>query len=317
MTLPSSGSISLSQADVELLNTSTTSIGMNNSLIRFLAGQTTANSAISMSQLRGSSYVIPSNAFFNTVGTYVYQLPETSGPTVKILSIGGGGGGGGGSARTAHNPRGPGGGGGSGEITYTTVTITPGQYIWITVGSGGAGGNACDGHYSPGTVGGGGSYSGVSINNPASSFSSTTATWLGLAYGGAGGDQGYDVDLGAICYGGAAGSGGVGTDVAGYAQTGGNAQYGVSVGGGTGGTGFSANVTVGNSHPYSQGTIGTGGIGNDTGGAGGTPYTLPTTGTVYGGGGGGGGSNNEFAGQGPGINGASGSQGAVFIWWGY
>jgi len=312
MTLPSTGSISISQADVETLQTPTTSISMNNSLIRFLANHQTANSAISMSQLYGSSYVVAAGALFTTVGSYLYQLPRTSGPTIKIVSIGGGGGGGGGSARTAHNPRGPGGGGGSGEITLATVTVTPGQYIWITVGSGGTGGGACDGHYSPGTSGGTGSYSGVSINNPASSFSLTAAAWISLAFGGLGGDQGYDVPFGAVCYGGAAGSGGVGTDIASYAQAGGNAQYGVTSGGGTGGQGFNITTTVGTEPTYSVGSSGSGGVGNDPGGS-----TYATTGTTYGAGGGGGGTNNEFAGEGPGINGAPGSQGAVFVWWGY
>lgn len=305
MTLPSSGPISLSQVNTELLiSPPTTTISMNQSGVRFLTGQTTPGTQDSMSQLLGKSYVIANNSGILTGGSS-YALPSTSGNTIKVLVIGGGGGGGGGSARTAHNPRGPGGGGGSGGMYYSTLSVTPGQTITFSIGGSGSGGGACDGGYNPGTSGGTGGQTSVSNG-------STTI----YANGGNGGDQGYDVAIGQVCPGGSAGSGN-GSSVS-IQQNGGNAQYGVTPGGGYGGEGIQINTTVGVGTPYSAGSRGVGGVGNDAGGGGGdSPNTPATTGTVYGAGGGGGGANNEFYGEGPGINGADGSNGALFIWWGY
>lgn len=53
MALPSSGSISLNQVNVELLATATRTIGMNNSEVRTLAG--IGSGQIAMSNLRGKS----------------------------------------------------------------------------------------------------------------------------------------------------------------------------------------------------------------------------------------------------------------------
>jgi hypothetical protein len=224
--------------------------------------------------------------------------------TMKVLAIAGGGGGGGGSQRTAHNPRGPGGGGGSGGAAYATISVTPGQQLIITVGAGGSGGNPCDGGYSPGTNGGNGSYSLIYYNGIQV-----------YVIGGNGGKQAYNYSIGSQVPGGTQGTVTTGTNVN-LGSDGGYGQYGVTQGGGSGGYGININTTIGANPVYTQGTQGLGGIGNDTGGAGGSSR-LATQGATYGGGGGGGGSNNEFFGEPGGDYACRGSDGAVFLWWGY
>jgi len=316
MTLPT-GSISLAQVNVELNRPANTPINLNDTLVRFLisesgiaTGSNVANTASSIHELQGKSYVIANNTGIITANGPI-KLPVTSGPSVKVLCVGGGGGGGGGSSRTSHSPCGPGGGGGSGEVTLTTISVTPGQYLYVTVGAAGAGGGARDGGYTPGSNPAGGS------NGTGSSVSVVNGGFpVALAGGGSAGIG--SQTIGAPAAGGAAGLGGTGSDVLGGVN-GQTAQYNITPGGGFGGNGCIIATTIGTSTPYSYGNIGVGGIGNDTGGAY-TPlptYTAATTGTGYGAGGAGGGTNNEFSGEGPGINGAPGSQGAVFIWWGY
>ena len=54
MALPSSGSISFSQVNVEILRSATAALSMNDATVRFVAGK--SSGAISMSDLRGKSY---------------------------------------------------------------------------------------------------------------------------------------------------------------------------------------------------------------------------------------------------------------------
>jgi hypothetical protein len=103
------------------------------------------------------------------------------------------------------------------------------------------------------------------------------------------------------------------------------------VGGSPGGKGYNLTTTL-NTTPYSLGSGGVGGIGNDYGGypSGGLPLSVghsgnpngpsaATSGATYGSGGGGGGKDDIYypnAGSSA-IDGAPGTHGAVFIWWDY
>ena len=165
MALPSSGSISLNQVNVELKKTATAAISMNDSAVRALAKKTSG--AISMSDLRGKSsevrFVNSTNrtqANIHTLmgkptaaGTYVFentaQIAASSrggwalqtgtfpaGSTLKIINRGhirGGGGNGGGTS---------GGTGGTALVLNfpTTIENTSGT-IWGGGGGGGSGFN--------------------------------------------------------------------------------------------------------------------------------------------------------------------------------
>lgn len=248
-------------------------------------------------------------------------LPHNVGDSINVLCIGAGGGGGGGSNRTAHNPKGPGGGGGSGEITITTLSASTfnlksfsNQTLYTLIGTGGTGGTACDGGYGAGADSGGGSVTGVSLS--VISVLNPIPQLIAYANGGNGGNGGYTNGKGGL-----PNFGGSGTDVVNFATAGGNAASSTA---GAGAAGFNIDVTVGKPNFYSVGYTGNPGVGN----SGVSPLDLitgaqipngsyATSGGPYGGGGGGGGTNNEFLGEVPGSNGASGANGAIFIWWGY
>ena len=75
------------------------------------------------------------NKIFATPGTYTWTVL----PGILLIQVAiiGGGGGGGGSTEVGNG--GGGGGGGSGGVVISTISVTPGETITITVGSGGAG----------------------------------------------------------------------------------------------------------------------------------------------------------------------------------
>jgi len=118
MTLQSSGTISLSNIDVEIGRSSTATINLNESTVRTLAG--VSSGAISLSNFYGKNY--------RSTQTF----------SIEFLLVAGGGGGGGkygsGSFITAS------GGGGGGGIQTSTQSINGNRVITITVGDGGAAG---------------------------------------------------------------------------------------------------------------------------------------------------------------------------------
>lgn len=179
MALPSSGSISLSQVNVELKKSATAAISMGDSAVRALAKKTSG--AISMSDLRGKSAEVKYTNTVNrtqasihalmgsptAVTTYIFENTATisaasrggwalqtgafpAGSTLRIINRGairGGGGNGGASGAV-------GGAGGSALVINFPATIdNTGGTIW---GGGGGGGSAASGVISAGGGGGGG-----------------------------------------------------------------------------------------------------------------------------------------------------------------
>ena len=143
MALPSSGAISLNQVNVEIGNSATATISMNDADVRTLFDD--ASGTISMSQGHGKSWWTPMAATGGTVttsGNYKIHTFTSSGTfTVTAVNSGGtvdslvvAGGGGGGSYI--------GGGGGAGGMRTSQKTLSAQGYT-ITVGAGG--GSRADG----------------------------------------------------------------------------------------------------------------------------------------------------------------------------
>ena len=343
MTLPSTGSaISLDQIQTEF--------GGSNpiSLNEYYGGTTNERSYYNGSSwaLIPTSGTISCNQFFSSaarraVGHDVYQSAQTYTPyyfgashsrTIGIIAIGAGGGGGGGSSRNWQYGVVQGGcGGGSGSVYGTTITVTPGQYLYVFVGGGGSAGGARDGPNTAGSNGGAGGYSGA--------LNSAQNTWYCLAYGGGGGQVATvnsGVNAGAV--GTAGGSGGVGTLIsAGSAgsqgpyttTTSGKSTTVATQGGGYGGTGFylssfvragtggnaSAGASINSSNSGANspgyGSFNWHGLSGTVAGVAAWGYTNSYFGV--GGAGGGGGINN--ADNGAGMNGGVGQPGALIIFW--
>jgi hypothetical protein len=301
MTLPVSGPISLNAVNVELQQSGTTTISMNQTNVRTLAG--VPSGKISMSDLYGKAYTVPGNSGIITSGTS-YTLPSTCGLTIKVLAIAGGGGGGGGSGRTSYSGYFTGGGGGgAGGNSYAVVSVTPGQTISYNVGNGGSAGVTRDGIYSSGSDGGSGTYAQIIVNG----------TTVAYATGGSGGAVSPNAT------GGAAGSNNGFGSVLLTPQAGGTAGSETTYGG-TGAPGYNINTTIGATTILTYGSPGV------TYPQGSSNYNV--AGTGYGAGGSGGSTvqsdvynpNPDHA-----TTGYSGSTyavptfvgSAIFIWWGY
>jgi len=241
----------------------------------------------------GQFYTIPGNSGIITGGTS-YTLPTTTGPTIKILAVAGGGGGGGGSSRNQNWSWYiyGGSGGGSGGNAYATISVIPGSTINFSIGGAGSPGSARDGPYSGGASG--------------SSGGSTTITYNSTTYANASGGSGGLVSQGYSSYSTSPGAAITGTALVTpqYGSGSGGADYG-----GVGAYNYNINTSVGTALAsiLTAGSNAAYGIPNAGYGA--------SSASLYGGGGGGGGNND--ANDNPGYNAGSGSQGAVFIWWGY
>jgi len=347
MALNSTGAISLGGSTtgqsvaVELGQSATAAISLNDSAVRTLAGA--VSGAISMSSLRGKSS--SGSQSYTSPGTYSWVAP--AGVTkVSVVAVGGGGGG-----------ATQGGGGGGGLGYKNNITVTPGNSYIVVVGNGGNGSYLC--HYSYGcstngeqsyfssvcTVRAGG---GVKGNNNSSNSGVCGGTYTGDGGGNGGKGSGYGVNR--ACLGGtavASGGGGAG----GYSGNGGNGynngdarssyyRPGVPVtngAGGGGGGGYGGWFTGGMNYDYGggggggvgifgQGSNGTAAYSYGGGGAGGSSGSAGSNANAYGygngggyGGGGGGGGGVYEAGCWPVANylvwGGSGGSGAVRIVW--
>ena len=244
----------------------------------------------------GGKIIIPGNSGILIAGTSSYTLPATSGSLIKVIVIAGGGGGGGGSGRTFASGYYTGGGGGaSGAAAYAiNVAVTPGQTINLSIGGAGGAGAARDGIYSSGSSG--------------STGGTTTATVNGTVVAQVTGGTGGIVSPNAT--GGTGGSVTTGTQIL-TTTAGGVAASGATTGG-QGARGYTITTTVGTAlnSIVNYGNYGTISGGENSG-------IRATAGTVYGAGGGGGGCSQSDVYNYVNIEPVSGTDGAVFIWWGY
>jgi hypothetical protein len=308
MTLQSSGSISLSDINVELGNSSTQIISLNDSSVRTLlnipSGTISLSDAYGKSNRSQINYIISSNTqqlslspttFTNYVagksdititvnsGVYVWSdsisVPAltingslASGDTLKLVNngyiIGKGGQGGNGVSFPGNNP---GGNGGPALSIFNNITIDNLSYI---AGGGGGGAGAKSNVY--GFTGGGGG--GAGGGNGGGSSTHSGAGGAGGSIGNSGANGSYGVLGGG---GGRILPGNGGSQSAG-GEAGGGGGPSAGVGGNYGGVGGSAN-NLGQSVSGSNATFGGAGGGGGWGAAGGS---VTSSGTASGGTGG-------------------------------
>jgi len=293
MTLPASGPISMANVNTELQRSSTTTVSLNDTIVRTLFG--VPSGQISMSNGYGKAYTIPGNSGILTSGSS-FTLPTTSGLTISVLIIGGGGGGGGGSSRTfaAGFTTGGGGGGSGGNVYESNISVTPGQSVTFNIGGGGAGGAPRDGVFTSGGSGFSGGSSSVTVNGSVVAVATP-------GYGGIVSPTGTGGSGGSFAAGGA-------PQLA--SSSGADAGSGTTIGG-LGAKGYTINTTVGLSigSIIGYGLTGTAGAENSG--------QYGVSGTVYGAGGTGGGCSQSDVYNYNNIFSTAGTAGAVFIWWGY
>jgi hypothetical protein len=285
---------------------------------------------------------------FTSVGTTTWTVPVGV-STITAICVGGGGGGGG------HNSSEGGGGGGGGGLSFgSTISVTPGDVLYIRVGSGGTGGISTT-SFSGGTAGAGstgqssyiktGSHSGTSLleafggtgGQGGENGETYPSPGVGGTFGGTsstnGGNGGIGGRGGSSYSGGGGGAGGyTGVGGTGARSSGTNAsdRSTSGLGGGGGGGGNSQGSLVVSTYSeilnsgggvgiYGSGANGSGGnytsgYDNRGGGGGSSGATGGSSGGLYGGGGG---TRPEST---LGINyvrnGGQGGQGAVRIVWG-
>lgn len=239
----------------------------------------------------GSNIIVAGNSAILTSGTS-FVLPFTSDIKINVLAIGGGGGGGGGSGRrtNAGYSTGGGGGGAGGNAYALDIPVVPGQTITYAIGAGGGGGGGRDGVYTSGSNGVAGGSTSVTINS----------TVVALATGGSGGLVAPNATAGA------AGATTTGTQLL-TPTAGTNAVAGTNAGG-KGAKGYTIDTTIG---LLIASILGYGNTGLSYGVGGGSS----TSGTIYGAGGTGGGCCQSDVESTVNLNSASGTSGAVLIWW--
>jgi hypothetical protein len=236
----------------------------------------------------------PAVSTYSSAASTTYNVPAgVTEITIKAWGAGGGSGGGGDSAT---------GDGGGGGFAQASLTVTPGEELYLRVGGGGTGGTA-NGADQTGAGGGGGGYSGI--------FRGSTP--LVIAGGGGGSGGGDDSSNGAATQGGEGGGtegghgesdgctdrGDRGTQSSGGAGGVNAGTGGVSLQGGDGGDGDDPSAGGqgnGGQHGGGDGGDRTGGRGGGGGGGGG----------YYGGGGGGGADCSD-------ENGGSGGGGSGYV----
>lgn len=127
MTMPASGQVSLNEANVELRNSATAVISMNDTNVRGLGDK--ASGAISFSDFYNRFYTYYGQELFTSTGINTWTCPANV-TSISAVCVGGGGGGAGGGSG------GPGGGGGG--LGYkNNITVTPGETYYVLVGRGG------------------------------------------------------------------------------------------------------------------------------------------------------------------------------------
>ena len=267
------GSGSRNQIGAEVGDTARTTLSLNCSTLRSLAGKAGSGTRISFSDFYGKSSS-GCATYFSCGASSLYTWFAPAGVTsVSVVAIGGGGGG------ACYNGSFYAGGGGGGLGWRNNISVTPGSGYNLQVGNGsGGGGNGFDSWFiSCGQVaglGGGGAAAGCCCGSS-------------YAYGGnggsyAGGGGGYGGNGGSLGWAGGAG---------GYSGSGGTGQPGYQSGsGGGGGAGSNSNHGGGGVGYRGQGASGgpgqggSGGSGAASGGNGvvrivwpGTSRSFPST----------------------------------------
>jgi hypothetical protein len=307
-----SGSTELTSASLNVGKAGGSTITMNDTDIRLLAGQTGSGNPISMANMYAKPVV--SQQDYATAGTFTF-FPPAGVTKISGVIIGGGAGGGGANSTTAG-----GGGGGGGALAYfsnTQVTPSPLNTVGVSirVAASVAGGQDA--------VGANGDTSSVSMTLGGWSVTCQAATGGARgAGGGAGGTlsfsgTGANPDGTTFTVSGLAGlagaasngsGGGGGGGAGGYTASGATAT--TNTGGGGGGGGgvgiFGGGTGGGGGQAATGGTAGSGGTNGSNGGA-----NVAGAGGNFGGGGGGG---DDVAGASG--RGGNGAQGYVRIIWG-
>jgi hypothetical protein len=333
MALPSTGSISMNQVNVELGRGGTTQISLNEGVVRTLAQR--ASGQIGLSDLRGKSNTIqatggeireyPLNGMtyrshtFTTVGDSTFTIisvPTTPGfDTIDYLVVGGGGSGGG--AVVSSNTYSGGGGGGAGSVV---VGFNRGIFSFtfpvnriVTVGGAGAESRLPLGRTAPLLQNSETAVAAAGANGGQGTNTTTRDGGAGGSASGGGGGGFWRSVFGSVTR--ATGTGGTGVTTGangqaaslnsspstGFAVGGGGGGAGGNTSGQSGGTTVSNNFLDGTNMVYGRG--GNGGIGSSSG------ANRGFRSDAYGSGGGGGGGANNVSSGGTGL----GIQGIVVI----
>lgn len=131
-------------------------------------------------------YQVPTTYTFDSNTTFIVPAGFTK---IDVFAVGGGGGGGGDAYRAGQ----PGGGGYGGNVVYTTINVTPGQSIPVTIGAGGTGGS----HQVAGGAGGTTTFGSVSAAGGAGG--AATGLCYDSSSNGACGSTGWDGTDGVAC----------------------------------------------------------------------------------------------------------------------
>lgn len=254
-----------------------------------------------MASFSGSNPTDSSNTVcvFTASGSFV---PQFSG-VVEVLVIAGGGGGG--------SDMG-GGGGGGGVVSNSSVAVTAGVAVTVTVGAGGTGAPAGTGGHATtkGTNGGNSTFASITAIGGGAAGTSyyTFGNSWGNSGGSGGGGSGYNNGVTpALATGTGFGASGEGTAGQGFRGGWGQSSYYSGGGGGAGGAGTDANSQPNGGPGVANGILGVNYFW--AGGGGGASYSLGTGGNggIGGGGGGAVGVTTGGAGLNPGSPGGGGS----------
>lgn len=129
MTLPASGLIGLANVNVEILNTATDTLDLNNADVRSLTGKFAGQ--ISLGDCRGKTWISASEQTFTTPGVYTFVVPNYQQLTISLKAGGGGGAGGYSNDGFAYGYNG--GNGGAGSESFISIPHTDTQTTSTTV----------------------------------------------------------------------------------------------------------------------------------------------------------------------------------------
>lgn len=252
-----------------------------------------SSGAISIENFFGAAALIP-ESLFSFFSSQTWTVPNGV-SSIKMLVIAGGGGGGTGYNGVTYQEAGGGGGAGGGILT-SSLPVTPGDIISMTIGAGGAGGAGPVG--SQGTNG----QDTAVVVPPVSGAVVPVSRYFTAIGGGYGGMYANGNSYETQQFGGNGGSGGGANSAWAGDHFGGNVP-------GQGTVGQGHDGSVGNRGSWSGSGGGYGAAASNTHGGIGATITLHTTPITFGGGGGGAGSTGQAASEGGGAGGGTGVAG--------